>query len=178
MLHADIATLDAILQAHATVLGRDFTAYRNHAYRVANFCVALAPDRAMQIEKVAIAAAFHDLGIWTAGTFDYLPPSVSLARAYVQHAGRADWVQELEAMIDEHHKLTPYRTNAHWLVEPFRRADLVDVSRGLVRFGLRRRFVADVYSEWPGAGFHRRLLVFVMKRVRTHPTSPLPMVKL
>jgi hypothetical protein len=67
MLLAEIATLDTILQGHAAALGRDFTAYRNHAYRVANFC--LAPDRAMQIEKVAIAAAFHDLGIWTAATF-------------------------------------------------------------------------------------------------------------
>ena len=28
---------------HAGALGDDFTAYRNHAYRVANFCMALAP---------------------------------------------------------------------------------------------------------------------------------------
>ena len=81
-------------------------------------------------------------------------------------------------MIVEHHKLTPYRNNPGWLVEPFRRADLVDVSRGVLRFGLQRRFIADVYSEWPGAGFHRRLIVFALKRVRTHPTNPLPMVKL
>jgi hypothetical protein len=73
-LLAAIATLDTILQAHATALGRDFTAYRNHAYRVANFCLALAPDRAMQIEKVAIAAAFHDLGIWTAGPLRVTAP--------------------------------------------------------------------------------------------------------
>jgi hypothetical protein len=178
MLHAEIATLDTILQGHATALGHDFTAYRNHAYRVANFCLALAPDRAMRVDMVAIAAAFHDLGIWTAGTFDYLRPSVTLAKSYVHHAGRSDWAEELEAMIVEHHKLTPYRNNPHWLVEPFRRADVVDLSRGLVRFGLLRRFVADVYSEWPGAGFHRRLLVFALKRARTHPTSPLPMVKL
>lgn len=106
MLHAEIATLDTILQGHATALGRDFTAYRNHAYRVANFCLALAPDRAMRVDMVAIAAAFHDLGIWTAGTFDYLRPSVNLAKSYVHHAGRSDWAEELEAMIVEHHKLT------------------------------------------------------------------------
>ena len=40
MLRTDPPTLDALLQAHAGVLGRDFTAYRNHAYRVANLCLA------------------------------------------------------------------------------------------------------------------------------------------
>jgi hypothetical protein len=103
---------------------------------------------------------------------------VSLAKAFVLHTGRSDWAQELEAVIVEHHKLTPYRNNPHWLVEPFRRADLVDVSRGVIRFGLQRRFIADAYQAWPGAGFHRRLVEFALKRVRTHPTSPLPMVKL
>ncbi|HEU0054861.1 MAG TPA: HD domain-containing protein, partial [Longimicrobium sp.] len=78
----EIATLDEVLDAHAAELGADFTAYRNHAYRVANLCLALAPDAPGRVEKIALAAAFHDLGIWTDGTFDYLPPSVRLAREH------------------------------------------------------------------------------------------------
>ena len=39
----DIATLDAILNAHATELAGDFVAYRNHTYRVANRCLVLSP---------------------------------------------------------------------------------------------------------------------------------------
>jgi hypothetical protein len=45
--------------------GGDATAYRNHTYRVANLCVALTGGDRAQLEKIAIAAACHDLGIWS-----------------------------------------------------------------------------------------------------------------
>ena len=44
-----------------------------------------------QIEKIAVATAFHDLGIWTDGTFDYLQPSVRLASAYLAGAAKPEW---------------------------------------------------------------------------------------
>ena len=90
----EIATLDRVLRAHAVGLGGDFVGYRNHAYRVANLCVALTPNGRDQIEKIAVATAFHDLGIWTDGTFDYLRPSVRLARAYLTESGRPEWIAE------------------------------------------------------------------------------------
>ena len=61
-LIAQIPTLDTLLGAYAGALGRDFEAYRNHAYRVANLCVAQSSRDGAQLEKIAIAAAFHDLG--------------------------------------------------------------------------------------------------------------------
>jgi hypothetical protein len=48
-----------------------------------------------QLEKVAVAAAFHDLGIWTDGTFDYLPPSIRLAREWLGQSGKAEWEPEI-----------------------------------------------------------------------------------
>jgi len=45
-----------------------------------------------------------------------------------------DWIPEIEAMIVDHHKVTPSRANQQWLVESFRRADWIDVSRGLRKF--------------------------------------------
>jgi len=65
-----VAILDELLDAHAAALGRDFTGYRNHAYRVVNLCVTQSSGDPEQLEKSAIVAAFHDLGIWTDGTFD------------------------------------------------------------------------------------------------------------
>ena len=47
-------------------------------YRVVNLCLTIA-GRA-ELEKIAAAAAFHDLGIWTNGTFDRIAPSIALAR--------------------------------------------------------------------------------------------------
>ena len=79
MLLERLDPLDRVLETHAVELGADFTAYRNHTYRVVNFCAALAPCADDALEKVALAAAFHDLGIWTAHTFDYLQPSIELA---------------------------------------------------------------------------------------------------
>ena len=177
MLRA-IATLDRVLDAHAAVIGRDFTAYRNHTYRVMNLCVAQSPSTPEQLEKIAIATAFHDLGIWTGGTFDYLGPSVALARSYLVQSGRLEWVPEVSAMILEHHKITPYRDHPDWLVEPFRRSDWVDVTKGVLRFGLSRSFVREVLATWPNAGFHRLLLRLELTRLRTDPLNPLPMVRL
>jgi hypothetical protein len=173
-----IATLDGLLDAHAPVIGRDFTAYRNHTYRVVNLCVAQSSNAAEPLEKIAIAAAFHDLGIWTDGTFDYLVPSVALARSYLEQSGRVEWLPEVSAMILEHHKITPYSGRPDWLVEPFRRSDWTDVTKGVLRFGLSRSFVREVMSTWLGAGFHKLLVRLELTRLRTHPFNPLPMVRL
>ena len=178
MLQTKIAVLDRVLDDYTAELGGDFVGYRNHAYRVANLCFALSSGNPERLEKIAIAAAFHDIGIWANRTFDYLPPSIRLATAYLENSGRAEWVSEIAEIILQHHKLSTYRGNLAWLVEPFRRADLVDVSRGLFRFGLPRDFVGELYREWPGAGLHRRLVRLELTRLRTSPLNPLPMVRI
>ena len=81
-------------------------------------------------------------------------------------------------MIFEHHKMSPYRGDARWLVEPFRRADWVDVSRGLITFGLSRGLVREIFTRWPSEGFHKRLVQLELTRLRTHPWNPLPMMRL
>jgi hypothetical protein len=178
MLVQEFPLLDELLATHATALGGDATAYRNHAYRVANLCFALRPGDEGQLEKTAIAAAFHDLGIWTDHTFDYLKPSERLALARLAQLGHTEWSLEISEMIMQHHKLRRYRAHDEWLVEPFRRADLIDVSQGLVRFGLPREFIRDLYERFPGAGFHKRLVHFGLERLRTNPLSPLPMIRI
>ena len=178
MLLTEIATLDELLQTHAAELGSDFTAYRNHTYRVVNLCAALSSNDPQQLQKMAIAAAFHDMGIWTDGTFDYLQPSIRLAGDYLVQSGRPEWTPEVTRMILEHHKILPFRDHPGWLVEPFRRADWIDVTRGLLTFGLPRKLLREILVAWPSAGFHKRLVQLSLKRLRTHPWSPLPMMRL
>ena len=173
----NLPTVERVLDDHASVLGHDRIAYRNHVYRVANLCLAVAGDNPVELEKLAVAAVFHDLGIWTNHTFDYIAPSVSLAREHLTSRGLTDWIPEVEAMIVNHHKITSSRADQRSLVESFRRADWIDVSRGLRRFGLPRTFVAAVIAAWPDAGFHRRLVALTLDRWWKHPLSPLPMVK-
>lgn len=173
-----VGVLDEILSTHARSLGDDFVPYRNHVYRVVNLCVRLHSASDDELRRLAIAAAFHDLGIWTAGTFDYLRPSMALAKAYLIRSGQPEWVTEVNAMIFEHHKILPYRGVGQPLIETFRKADWIDVTRGLLTFGIPRRFVADLYTTWPSTGFHRRLVQLAAQRFRSDPWSPLPMVRL
>ena len=172
-----LPTVEQVLENHASELGHDFVAYRNHVYRVVNLCLAVMGERPAELEKIAVAAVFHDLGIWTNKTFDYIAPSAAIARDYLRARGMADWIPEIEAMIVDHHKITASGANAPSLVESFRRADWIDVTLGLRRFGLPRTFVAAVAATWPDAGFHRRLVELTIDRWWRHPLNPLPMVK-
>jgi hypothetical protein len=176
-LLTSLPTVEEVLDNHASQLGHDLTAYRNHVYRVVNLSVAILGDTCIELEKIAVAAVFHDLGIWTDKTFDYIAPSVALAREHLAAQGMADWTDEIEAMIVNHHKVTSSRQNPQSLVESFRRADWIDVTRGLRRFGLPHSLITAVAAAWPSAGFHRRLVELTIDRWRKHPLSPLPMLK-
>jgi hypothetical protein len=173
-MEREIAILDEILDAHRAAIGRDFTAYRNHAYRVANLCIAIASPQ--DLEKIAVASAFHDIGIWTDGTWDYLEPSVRAATAFLGATGRTQWTDEIASMIRQHHKLS--RAHEHGLTESFRRADWIDVTRGILSFGTPRDTIREIERAWPNAGFHKRLVQLQFAHVRAHPLNPLPMVRL
>ncbi|HEX6503041.1 MAG TPA: HD domain-containing protein [Terriglobales bacterium] len=176
-LLTSLATVEEVLDDHASELGRDLIAYRNHVYRVVNLCLAIVGESRVELEKLAVAAVFHDLGIWTNNTFDYIAPSVAIARKHLVARGMADWIPEIEAMIVDHHKITPSRANPQSLVESFRRADWIDVTRGLRRFSLPRKVISAVTTTWPDAGFRLRLVQLTMDRFWKHPLNPLPMVK-
>lgn len=178
MIATRVELLDDLLQEHETALGLDLQAYRNHAYRVLNFCYALSPAQPDRTPKLAIAVAFHDLGIWAARTFDYLPPSEALAAAYLDSKGLNGWRGEVLGMIGQHHKITRCEPGTPALVETFRRADWVDVTHGVISHGLPRTFLHEVFAAFPDAGFHKRLLQLSWRRLLSHPLSPLPMMRL
>jgi predicted metal-dependent HD superfamily phosphohydrolase len=122
-LLTSLPTVEEVLDDHASQLGDDFIAYRNHVYRVVNLCLAIVADGRVEVEKIAVAAVFHDLGIWMNHTFDYIAPSVAIARKHLAARAMVDWIPEIEAMIVDHHNITPSRANRQSLVESFRRAD-------------------------------------------------------
>src|SRR5678809_856628 len=87
VLVTSIPIVDAVLDRHATALGHDFIPYRNHVYRVVNLCLAVTGASRDGLDKIAVAAAFHDLGIWTDHTFDYIAP-VSYTHLRAHETGR------------------------------------------------------------------------------------------
>ncbi len=168
--------VDEVLEAWQSALGDDFIAYKNHCYRVLNFYAALIAKTPMNMDKGAIAIAFHDLGIWSHQTFDYLAPSEQLAREYLLNDGNTAWTDEIVAMINNHHKIRAYHGNP--LVEAMRKADWLDVSLGLVHFGLDKSLIQFVQETFPNNGFHQLLAKNSAKHILKHPLNPLPMFKL
>ena len=88
-----IPTIDDVLNEHLTALRDDFIGYRNHVYRIVNLCVAIVGRS--ELEKIAVAAVFHDLGIWADGTFDYIAPSIALAHDFLVAHAREDSTAEI-----------------------------------------------------------------------------------
>ncbi|WP_028080107.1 HD domain-containing protein [Solimonas soli] len=169
--------LDELLAPWRELIGADFDGYRHHCQRMLTFCQALHDCSELDRQKLAIAACFHDIGLWTANTLDYLPPSIAAALACLRQRGDEQWREEIALMIGEHHKLRPVRDARYPLVEVFRRADLVDFSLGLRRCGLDARLIKDVRAELPNAGFHRMLLRRAGAWLIRHPLRPAPMMK-
>jgi hypothetical protein len=173
----DFPLTDEILTSFALAIGADLQGYRNHIYRVLNFHAALRGAEGLPPDAVQIAAAFHDLGIWTDDTLDYLPPSIALATEYLDSQQRPELKNEVSALILEHHKLRRYRGAYADSVEPFRQADLLDVSLGLMRFGLPRSFIKTVQATFPDHGFHSMLMKLSARQLLRSPLRPLPMFR-
>lgn len=163
--------VDAVLDRYRGALGDDASTYRNHVYRCLNYhqllLGAALPDFA------ALAWVAHDLGIWTAGTFDYLIPSADLASAHADEFGITE-IDRLQMLITEHHRL---RSSDDRMTETFRKADLIDVSRGFLRGQIRRPTVQAVVAQLPYRGFHAFLAKGLIRYAVRHPLRPLPMLR-
>jgi hypothetical protein len=163
--------VDAVLERYKDALGADLPVYRNHVYRGLTYHQQLSgapvPDWA------ALAWAVHDLGIWTAGTFDYLVPSAELASSLADELGITE-VGHARTMITEHHKL---RAVGDPMNETFRIADRIDVSRGVLTGSLQRPFIKGVVRELPYLGFHGFLARGLLGYAVRHPQRPFPMLR-
>ena len=157
----EVPLADEILDSHRHCARGDesgWAAYRAHVYRVINFARALSPTAPDLDDKLAIAAAFHDIGVFD--TLDYLVPSITAQDRWLQRTGRQAWSEELAVVIAEHHRLTRYgadRPHAA-LAEAMRRADLIDVSQGVIRFGLPKTFVREVRRCFDATEFFTRVI--------------------
>ncbi|MDT0633997.1 hypothetical protein [Spectribacter hydrogenoxidans] len=169
--------IDEILDAWRPALGDAYPAYRNHAQRVLALTLRLGEFDDDQRRSLAIAAAFHDLGIWSDGTLDYLEPSVDRARAWLADHNDSQRGDAVAAVIRNHHRVRGCRDEHAALTEPFRRADLIDVSLGLIRFGIPRRDYRALVAELPHHRFHRRLIRLFGAHIVRHPLQPAPMFK-
>lgn len=164
--------VDTVLDRYRAELGGAYDAYRHHALRALNYQQQLLGSDSVP-DAAALAWAIHDLGVWTAGTFDYLAPSAALADEFLDGFGIAD-AESVRRMVWDHHRIRPVEDR---LIETFRIADLVDASHGLIRGPISRATVKAVVAELPYAGFHLILLRGATGHFLRHPLNPLPMMR-
>lgn len=164
--------IESVLARYEPALGRDAELYRNHVYRGLNYQLRLLGTNEVSA-AVALAWAAHDLGVWTAGTFDYLGPSLALVDQLARDYD-VDDLRLARAMVELHHRLRPC---ADPMVETFRRADRTDAWRGRFRGRLRPSDVDEIVVAFPYSGFHTFLRRQMTTWVLRHPTRPFPMFR-
>lgn len=171
--------LDEILSTYREQLGTLWHGYRNHCLTVFNIIRARMQLTSEQETAVVIAAAFHDLALWSDDTFDYLDPSAARARVYCEQTGRAEMAPLVESMIQNHHKI--FRgslVGGDQLCLAFRDADWSAFTFGLIPFDRSSKPRKLIAATFPNAGFH----IFLAKRTVRHLVSggifnPFPMMK-
>lgn len=175
----EIPSIESLIEPYRSDLGKKYDAYRNHVLRQLAFCEQLGGAEITHDTRFAwtIAGAFHDLGIWSDKTWDYLGPSNAIAQRWLSENGREDLQPIVARMVHEHHSLRA-RGDATDPVEVFRRADVIEVWFGLRRYGLPFRAYRAQLKLHHEAGFHAALVVEFFKNLVRHPLKPAPMFKL
>jgi hypothetical protein len=172
--HPLLEEIFATHREHARGDDVGYEGYRGHAYRVLNLARAIVPgDDGERDDKLAVAAAFHDLDAFSA--LDYLASSIRAQDAWLQRTGREAWAPELAVVVAQHHRFLPYRGAHAPLAEAFRRADLADLSQGLVRSGIPRQHVRAVRAAFDVGTFFTRVVPRAIgHNLVHHPLDPLP----
>ncbi|MBW0119257.1 hypothetical protein, partial [Pseudonocardia abyssalis] len=143
-------------------------------HRVIGVVALQAPVPEDRARVLGVAAFFHDAGIWFDGTWDYLPPS---SRRAVDALGDPGQAALVAAMVDEHHRVRPAR-HPDPLVEAFRRADLADVTGGLIGApGVPRARFRELVGRYPDRGFRPMLARAFGRGLREAPWRPAPMLR-
>lgn len=176
-IEEQIPLLEEIFSDWKDKIGPEYQGYRNHVYRMIHFCLALTECNEEEREKIIIAGAFHDIGIWIDDTVDYIPPSLPPAMEYLKSRNLEACLEEITLMISEHHKIREDKDEAYPLVEIFRKGDLVDFSFGLFKFGIPKTYIESVKAKFPNSDFHKNLGKRAGKWFVKHPLNPAPMMK-
>jgi hypothetical protein len=168
---AERASLDALREA----TGERGGPMERHGIRVFLIVERLASKEGATVDREVLlcASLLHDVGLY---------PRASEGGAYVtdgRHyaagvlvSGRwsGDRLERCLDAIELHHELRPqWERGAE--VELLRRADLVEVSAGLVRFGLRGGWLRGLFRAVPRAGFYPEIARLLGRALRERPAT-------
>jgi hypothetical protein len=143
----------------------------HHCLRQFAIAERLAGDRAFDRELLLCACWLHDVGLFTPSRDPYVTEGARLAARVLEPFG---WPPErLQRCMDacEQHHAPRSRMAMGLEVELVRQSDLVDVTAGLVTFGLDRGWLRDLFHEVPRDGLWRLIGSSVLNELRHRPAS-------
>jgi hypothetical protein len=142
-----------------------------HCLRQFAIAERLAGDREFDRELLLCACWLHDLGLYTHSRDPYVTEGARVAARVLEPFG---WPPErLQRCTDacEQHHAPRSRMGMGLEVELIRRSDLVDVTAGLVNFGLDRRWLRNLFGEVPRDGLWRLIGSAVLGELRHRPAT-------
>ncbi len=163
------------LAAVRTATGEETGPMERHGLRVFLIASKLAERRGETVDRevLLVAGFLHDLGLYDSVSRGgvYVSDGAQFARELVVPHG---WSGERATLcanaIERHHDL-----RAQWSagaeVELTRRADLVDVSGGVVRFGLPRGWLHDLFAAVSRDGTYAEIARLVGHALRERPLT-------
>ena len=146
-----------------------------HCLRCRHIAAEIAARRSWILdgEVLTVAAILHDVGLYPGvATGDaYVADGAALARSLLAgHGWSPQRIERCAETIDRHHELRSQQRRGIE-IEALRMADLVDVSGGLLRFGLDREWLRALRRSVPARGLFGELLREVGRVLRERPLS-------
>lgn len=148
-------------------------AMERHCLRVFLLSDQMAQQRGESVDRevMLVASLLHDIGLYkevSRGGVYVRDGAEYAAELLGMHGWNADRIKLCMDAIERHHEV-----RAQWKrgpeVELIRRADLIEVTAGLVRFGLPRAQIKQLFSTVPRDGTLREIGGEVGKLLLTRP---------
>jgi hypothetical protein len=169
---AEIAALERLRSATASVNGP----MERHCLRCRHLAARIAAQRGWVIdgELLTVACILHDIGLYPGVASDdrpYTADGAALARELLpSHGWTTERIERCAEAIDRHHELRRQLTRGPE-VEALRLADLVDVSAGLLQFGIGRPWWRTLAREVPRRGLAGELRREIWRALRERPLT-------
>jgi predicted hydrolase (HD superfamily) len=135
--------------------------------------LATARDAEVDRELLLIAGLLHDIGLYDEASRGgvYVLEGAEFTAELLRSQG---WEEERIRLcfdaVERHHELrSQWERGAE--VELIRRADLIDVSAGLVRFGLSREWLRDLFKSISRDGTYRTIGHELARILRNRPLT-------
>lgn len=146
-----------------------------HSLRVRHLAAEIAARRGWSVdgEVLTVAAILHDIGLYpdaSRGGVYTADGAVLGAELTTGNGWSAARVQRCADAIERHHELRGQLARGPE-VEALRRADLVDVSGGLIAAGLPRAWIRRLRAEIPVTGLGAELRREVGRALRERPLT-------